>query len=545
MVMKRYIQILTASVAAIVVASVISCNKNTAVPGGNEETDIIETGTTDGLNVTDCSFCILSPSLGSEYVSEVTTRFKGGQTTAQNADILFIGREDLKSENVMEAYKNGKTIAVVSPQIELLNNFFKENNIPLLPDKNAGNLAIAAFNKAGDIFTTDYSQSSGICCSAINSLAKWATYTGINSSDDITIDSNELLQATHIYNSWNQALTNELVQKRDNHEHRLSGNGYFEQYYSIIPLHSFDNNKGDFYLIDATFSVALKDMYKGIVSTKFGKNTYKASAFFLKGFNVKIELIDNNGNAVNPKFYNAPQPATMTGSTSYSSGITWSLNATLAGNKSGGNLTVTGGASYNTSKSHTVQDVMIASAAGEGKVNYSIDIKNLPSKPVAPPLVATNTLDFHCGWVWYVDSANDNDTTTYYRIKVNVDNLVYASKGDVEQGNFKREHPFSNEFYFNLPQPNRIPGGYVKLYNSINDSYMTNICFTNAKDSSKVYRDMSGSVYTKSEYYEACLPEGEYNLEFYIGNTKHTSASIGTFNIVRAETLTLQSGVYR
>lgn len=544
MVMKRYIQILTAAVAAIVVASVISCNKNDGIPGGNEDTDIIETGTAEDLNATDYSFCILSPSLGNEYIAEVSSRFKGGQTTPKNADILFIGREDLSSKSVAEAYKNGKTIAVVSPQIETLNNFFKENNISLLPDKNSEQVIIAAFNRAGDIFTADDSQSSGACSSAINSLAKWTTYTGINSSSDI-IESNELLQATHIYNSWNQSITNATVLKQDGREYKMSGTGHFEQYYSIIPLHSFDNNKGDFYLIDATFSVASKDMYKGVISAKLGKKSYKAAAFFLKGFNIKIEMVDKNGNVVRPKFYNAPQPVTMTGSTSYSSGITWSLNGTLAGNKTGGNLTVSGGATYNTSKSRTIQDVMIASAAREGKVDYSIDIQNLPSKPKAPPLVASNTLDFHCGWVWYVDSANENDTTTSYRIKVSVDKLVYGSKGEVENGKMSNEHQFNNEFIFNLPQPNRIPGGYVRLYNSINDSYMTNICFTNAKDSTKVYRDMSGSVYTKSEYYEACLPEGEYNLEFNIGNTKHTSASIGTFTVVRAETLTLQSGVYR
>ena len=109
----------------------------------------------------------------------------------------------------------------------------------------------------------------------------------------------------------------------------------------------------------------------------------------------------------------------------------------------------------------------------------------------------------------------------------------------------KNEHLFNKEFQFNLPQPNRIPGGFVKFYNSIPNSYMTNISFIDAKDDSKIYKDESGSVYTHGEFYEVCLPEGEYNLEFYIGDTKHTSSAIGTFSVVRAETLTLQSGVYK
>ena len=544
--MRRYIHIFKISIALVAVTLTVSCNKNSGATESGNELEIIDTKPASEVNATDYSFCILSPSLNGEFAAEVATRFKGGPADLQSADILFIGQEDINSDRTWEAYENGKTIAVASPQIELLNGAFKEKNIPLLPDKTSCSpLAIAAFNKTGDIFTADKVQSSDGYSVAVNSLAKWTTYVRPYSFGEV-IDSQSLLQATHIYNCWNVKLTNELVLKSDKFEHRMSGDALFEQFYSVIPLHSFDNSKGDFYLIDATFSVASKDMYQGIKYVKFNKrNNYYVAAFFLKGFTVKVELVDKDGKSVATKFYNVPQPVTMSGNTTYSSGITWSADATLSGGKSGGNLTLSGGVTYNSSKSRTINDVMIASAAQSGIVDYTVDIKNLPSKPVDPPLIARNTLDFHCGWVWYVDSAKDNDDDTYYRIKVTVNKLNYASKGGAEYDGMKNEHLFNKEFQFNLPQPNRIPGGFVKFYNSIPNSYMTNISFIDAKDDSKIYKDESGSVYTHGEFYEVCLPEGEYNLEFYIGDTKHTSSAIGTFNVVRAETLTLQSGVYK
>ncbi len=545
--MRKYIYILKSAVAVFALLIAVSCNKGGGSTESNDVYDIIDTKQQSEVNTTDYSFCILSPSLNGGFAAEVATRFKGGVADSQNADILFVGQEELCYDNVWEAYENGKTIAVALPNIEILNGVFKERGIELMPNDISETLAIVAFNKAGNLFTSNHTQTDSEFGVAVNSLAKWTTYVRPHSFTNAT-DINSLLQATHLYDCWNLSINNELVIKNDNKfEYKMSGNALFEQFYSVIPLHSFDNNKGDFYLIDATFSIASKNMYHGITHIRpTNKTNYYASAFFLKGFSVKIELIDSKGSAVATKFYNVPQPVTMSGSTSYSSGIKWSADATLSGGLSGGNLTLSGGVSYNSVKSHTVRDVMIASAAQNGKVDYTVDIKNLPKESTAePPLVARNTLDFHCGWVWYVESANNNDETTSYRIKVTVEKLNYASKGSVEKNGMKNEHLFSKNVQFNLPRPNRVPGGFVKLYNSISDSYMTNISFINAQDSTKIYKDESGSVYTKGEFYEACLPAGEYNLEFYIGETKHTSADIGTFTVVRAETLTLQSGVYK
>ena len=174
--MRRYIHILMISIALAAVTLIVSCNKNSGVESNNE-LEIIETKPSSEANTTDYSFGILSPSLNGEFAAEVAKRFKGGPADLQSADILFIGQEDLNSDRTWEAYESGKTIAVASPQIELLNEAFKEKNIPLLPDKTSCSpLSIVAFNKTGDIFTADKAQLSDNYSVAINSHAKWTTY---------------------------------------------------------------------------------------------------------------------------------------------------------------------------------------------------------------------------------------------------------------------------------------------------------------------------------------------------------------------------------
>ena len=132
--MEKYIHIFKISIALAAVTLIVSCNKNSGVESNNE-LEIIDTKPSSEANTTDYSFCILSPSLNGEFAAQVATRFKGGPADLQSADILFIGQEDLNADKTREAYQNGKAIAVVSPQIELLNGAFKEMNIPLLPDK--------------------------------------------------------------------------------------------------------------------------------------------------------------------------------------------------------------------------------------------------------------------------------------------------------------------------------------------------------------------------------------------------------------------------
>ncbi len=360
--------------------------------------------------------------------------------------------------------------------------------------------------------------------------------------------SEDLLQSAHITQGFTPRFDNEVIFEGVKN-YTKSCSASFEQYYSVVPLYAFrstgGNYVGDFYIVDATFSLASEKMYFGLetVQYKDWRDIKKliVQGFFLQSFQVDIALVDSQGNEV-AAFQRPPSPSTTINATSYTSGVSWSFNAALSGGIKDCNLTSGTGLSYDSSKSRSVRDISITNLSNTtGKASYRITVNNLPkTASSSAPTVAITTLDFHCGWVWQVDNTAEKDSDTGFRMKVTLKNLTY---GTTDHNAKIRDHIIPDKtFYLNLPVPNRVASGTVVLTNTVKDTYMTDISFTDAQG--KTFSDTSGSVYGKDKYYQASLPEGSYTLSFKLDGKEYSSSSSELIHIKRTESLPLASGYY-
>ena len=532
--MRRIIDLL--SILALCAAFILSagCSGDADPdPTPDPEPEVIEDRTTD------LDFCVYS-ELDSDVLELIYSRFTGKRVACEAAKVVFISGKDIDSEEIWKAYERGAAVVVVSPTHDLLSALSRRNIGFMSAETVAGSLFLA-FHRSGKVFSMDDYPPKNL-----NGLISWVgDVSSANTSGE------DLLQAFHLYSSYAYNFDKTLDSNKKG-TLKLTGNGTFDQYYSIIPLYAFRSEKstyvGDFYLVDATFSVSSKDMYSGVKEDfKWGKNAGDLVGFFLTGYKVEISLEGSGGAAVTSRFNQVPSPSTTINSTTYTSGMSWSFDSGLSGGPLGAGLSLNTGCSYSSTKTRVVRDLsIIDNSDANGNVSYKLEIKNLPQdKVTAPPAISSSTFDFHCGWAWSVANTTESDTTTRYRMKVTLSEMNYRDLIGGSNGKGKvtvQDWPITSQvFYIDLPVPNRIPYGNVKLVNSEKGKFMTEIAFTNASDSTKVYKDQSGSVYSYQQCYETSLPEGTYKVRYKLGGTAYTGSGI---TIKRAETRELQSGYY-
>lgn len=520
--MRRIIDLLNILTICSVLCLMASCGGNADPdPSPDPDTEITEEHTTD------LDFCVLS-ELDAEVLELIYSRFIGKQVSCEEAKVVFISGKDSDSERIWGAYQRGAAVVVVSPSSDLL-AYLSRHGIGFLSAETINDSLFVAFHRSGKAFAMDDFPPKNL-----NGLVSWVgDVNSANSSGE------DLLQSFHLYSSYNYDFDKE-IRTNKNKKIRKTGNGSFEQYYSIIPLYAYKSDKsnyvGDFYLIDATFSVNSGKMYSGFKYADY-------MGFFLTGYKVNISLADADGKEVTASFNQVPSPSTTINSTTYTSGISWSFDAGLSGGSRSTGASLNTGCSCSTSKTRVIRDLAIRdNSDADGNVSYTLEIKNLPTNAMKDsPAISRGSFDFHRGWVWSVANTAEADTTTHYRMKVTLSDLNYRTICHAAMEPIQNWPIDKQEFLIDLPVPNRIPYGKVKFVNSEKDKYMTEIVFTDAKNSSKVYRDQSGSAYSYQQSYEASLPEGTYNVRYKLSGTTYTGSDIV---VKRAETKELQSGYY-
>ncbi len=361
----------------------------------------------------------------------------------------------------------------------------------------------------------------------------------------------ELLQSAHLSFTYDPQLSNAIIYHNKKRDYKESGTASFDSFFTITPLYAFksDNSNyvGDFYIIDATLALASDKMNFGTTTAEYygyyGVEKFDIKGFYLKSYQVDISLQDQNGNAVTPVFQKAPSPSTTVEATTYTSGVTWNFNAALSGGLKECNLTSSAGFSYDSSRSRTVKDVSITNlSTSSGTVSYKLTINNLPNKKSSSiPEIAQNTFDFHCGWIWQIDNTPENDTDRKFTMLVKIKDLTYGAYGNYSEYYDTFAIP-DKSYHISLPVPNRVASGKVVLTNTVNDTYMTDVTFTDANG--KVFADNSGSVYGKDKFYTASLPEGTYTLSFKLDGRQYASGDSNPVKVKRAEELPITSGYY-
>ncbi len=529
--MRRFIDLLNILALCAVFILAAGCSGNADPdPVPDPDTDPIEGRTTD------IDYCVFS-ELDTDILELIYSRFTGKRVSCEEAKAVFISGKDIYSEEIWNAYERGAAVVVVSPTSDLLSALSRKNIGFMSAETVAGSLFIA-FHRSGKVFSMDDFPPQNL-----NGLVTW-----VGDLNSANTSGKDLLQAFHLYSSFAYNLDKTLESNKKG-TLKLTGNGTFDQYYSIIPLYAFRSEKstyvGDFYLVDATFSVSSSDMYSGVKRNyKWGQNVNDLVGFFLTGYKVEISLEGSNGATITSRFNQVPSPSTTINSTTYTSGTSWSFDAGLSGGPFDAGLSLSTGGSYSSTKTREIRDLsIIDNSDAKGNISYKLEIKNLPQyKITVPPAISRSTFDFHCGWAWSVENTTESDTTTHYRMKVTLSEMSYrdlfSGKGPVTV----QDWPVDKQvFYIDLPVPNRIPYGKVKFVNSEKGKFVTEIVFTDTKNSAKVYRDQSGSAYSYQQSYEAGLPEGTYNVRYKLDGVSYTGNNIV---INRAETKELQSGYY-
>lgn len=118
----------------------------------------------------------------------------------------------------------------------------------------------------------------------------------------------------------------------------VEGEGEVTLRHSIYPLYAFEQNSsnGDYYIVKSEVSVANEKMYKGYVSHLLQdekqrlKTTTHVCGFYMREVRVYYELVDKDGKTVGEfPVGHSPTPLTTIGSTTYTSGFSWSLGAQI------------------------------------------------------------------------------------------------------------------------------------------------------------------------------------------------------------------------
>ncbi len=535
MTMRRIIDLLNILVSCTILGMLWSCDGKSDIEP-DPESKIIEEKRTSDLD-----YCVWS-ELEDDVLELIYSRFTGKKVPCDEAKVVFVSEKDIRDNEIWNAYKRGAVVVVVSPTSTLL-SVLSQRNIGFISAETLDDCLFAAFHRSGKVFTMDDFPPTNL-----NGLVSW-----VGDANSANTTGEDLLQSIHLFSSYDFKIDKGLIYKYKKNELRLTGNGCFEQYYSIIPLYAFKSAKnnyiGDFYLVDATFSVASDGMYLGMFKKTVPPDwPGDFMGFFLTGYRVDISLVDEKGNSIPVLFNQVPSPSTTINSQTYTSGVTWSFEAGLSGGSVGAGLSLSSGCNFSSSRTREIRDLSIIDNSKDGGIHYKLDIKNLPQViNIQPPAISRSTFDFHCGWVWSVENTSEFDVTTRYRMKVTLSDINYKSLFSEAPGGLPgvRDWPIkSQEFFIDLPVPNRIPCGNVEFVNSEREKFMTDIVFIDVKkpsDPKSYHFDSSGSVYSYQESYKTSLPEGTYIVQYKLGGTSYTGSNIG---IKRGETLKLQSGYY-
>ncbi len=150
-----------------------------------------------------------------------------------------------------------------------------------------------------------------------------------------------------------------------------------EANYDIWPVYDFDHQT-DYYLVHQTLTSHNGDMCCTSTDKEWSNinGNYVYLGNWAGDMYMNIDLLDEQGNAVENARVTNPQPATHQGTTSYTSGMTWGLNANVGLNKQGPSIAVGGSLSYTSSYTTTAPDYAVELNNSGTKINWKFIASN-------------------------------------------------------------------------------------------------------------------------------------------------------------------------
>lgn len=341
------------------------------------------------------------------------------------------------------------------------------------------------------------------------------------------------------------------VGKKDISLYPVEGEGEVTLRHSIYPFYAFEksNSNGDYYLIKSEVTVTNDKMYQGYMKQLFRDDVKKLQTtthicgFYLREIRVRYELVDKDGKNVGEfPTGHSPTPLTTVGSTTYTTGFSWSLGAQIRiGSDTLKASPLIWNIAYNNEAKRNIQDMDVRNSSTGQTAQYAFTLNNLPSSnsedgfipKLPPPPLSISTNTYAQEFIWRVpetkDGQGDNIAFTLYQY-VEVDYGICYSLTSKQGLGPKYEleeyiETVKDVSSVKLNPPCRIPMGMLKITNKNKGQYIKDIAIAKKGEEPKV---LSKGSFAYGKSFETYINVGEYDVEFKMGST---SKNVKTYTL--------------
>lgn len=328
---------------------------------------------------------------------------------------------------------------------------------------------------------------------------------------------------------------------------------------TITPLFAYEengSNAGDYYFV--TISVLSKnEKLFGTYKQKHGGVWTIAHAFYSEDIHWTADICKKNGKRVADFMHNhRPSPASTSGSTTYTSSHTTTLNVTGQGGASGGKpsgtLTVGGTFSWSNSESRPMSDMSIEMDTDGSRVQYhflSHNFSHNDNARKAVPALARTDQECISSWCWHLADVKDYDTEEFYFV-FHLDPLYgYMYRHTSWWGEGHDRHGVQllpenkRDWTFPIKRPDRRRLGILD-FKCTDSLYVSEVKVINGAGEVKA---SALSAYEQNVHLNFQLPVGNYKIEYYAkngnsGSGKGKKYRIGNLKVSTAKTTETFSG---
>lgn len=341
------------------------------------------------------------------------------------------------------------------------------------------------------------------------------------------------------------------VGKKDIALYPVEGEGEVTLRHSIYPFYAFEknNSNGDYYLIKSEVAVTNDKMYQGYMRQLFQDETQRLQTtthicgFYLREIRVRYELVDKDGKTVGEfPTGHSPTPLTTVGSTTYTTGFSWSLGAQIRiGIDTLKVSPLIWNIAYKNEAKRNIQDMDVRNTSSDEIAKYAFTLNNLPSSntesrytpKLPPPPLSISTNTYAQEFIWRVPSTKDfqgDDVKFTLHQKVEIDyGVCYSLTSPLGRGprydleEYVETVRDSSAIEF-IP-PCRIPMGMLKITNKNKGQYIKDIAIAKEGEEPKV---LSKGSFAYGKSFETYINVGEYDVEFKMGST---SKNVKTYTL--------------
>lgn len=370
-----------------------------------------------------------------------------------------------------------------------------------------------------------------------------------NTTDDITA----LIIPQQISETFPYSVKRE-VGKKEIALYPVEGEGEVTLRHSIYPFYAYEknNSNGDYYLLKSEVAVTNENMYKGYTLQVFEdearrlETTTHICGFYLREIRVSYELMDKDGKTVGEfPVGHSPTPLTTIGSTTYTSGFSWSLGAEIRIVRDSITkpkvIPLAWDISYYNKTKRNIQDMDVRNTSSDEIAKYAFTLNNLPSSntesrytpKLPPPPLSISTNTYAQEFIWRVPSTKDfqgDDVKFTLHQKVEIDyGVCYSLTSPLGRGprydleEYVETVRDSSAIEF-IP-PCRIPMGMLKITNKNKGQYIKDITIAKEGEEPKV---LSKGSFAYGKSFQIYVDVGKYDVEFKMGST---SKNVKTYTL--------------